>query len=229
MPTEHVPERIPSRQPDEDPPPSAPPDGHDPAEIDEEPKPLGQEAPEVVEDAARIGDKRLHRSLAGTGITSLIGGMSVTFSAVVMVWAAASFGGGVAGPSGGHFVGAVVFPVGLIILLVGKSELFTENFFLPVLAVLERCGSLVQLGELWGIGLVSNLVGDAIFAFLVSRPDVLAPAVADEVIALADHKLHDPFWTAFIKAIFAGWLMTMLTWPLLASVRASPSSGRWQH
>ncbi len=38
------------------------------------------------------------------------------------------------------------------------------------------------------------------------------------MIALADHKLQDPFWTAFIKAIFAGWLMTMLTWLLVAAV-----------
>ncbi len=88
--------------------------------------------------------------------------------------------------------------------------------------MLERRGSLVQLGELWGISLASNLVGGAIFAFLITRPGVLAPPVADEVIALANHKLHDPFWTAFIKAIFAGWLMTMLTWLLVAAVGFGP-------
>ncbi len=222
MPTQHAPKRIRGHQRDIHPPPSNPSNDHHPAEVDEEPKPLGQEAPEVVEDAAQIGDKRLHRSHAGSAITSLIGGMSVTFGAVAMAWAAASFGGGVAEPSVAHFVGALVFPVGFIILLVGKSELFTENFFLPVTAVLERRGSLVQLGELWGISLASNLVGGAIFAFLITRPGVLAPAVADELIALADHKLHDPFWTALIKAIFAGWLMTMLTWLLVAAVGFGP-------
>ncbi len=222
MSTQPVPKQIRSGQRDSDPPPSTSSDGPDAAEMDEEPKPLGQEAPEVVEDAARIGDKRLHRSHAGSAITSLIGGMSVTFGAIAMAWAAASFGAGVAEPSVAHFVGAVVFPVGFIILLVGKSELFTENFFLPVSAVLERRGSLLQLAELWGISLASNLEGGAIFAFLVSRPGVLAPAVADELIALATHKLHDPFWTAFIKAIFAGWLMTMLTWLLVAAVGFGP-------
>ncbi len=90
-------------------------------------------APEIVENAARTGDTRFNHSLVGTAITSLIGGMSVTFGAVAMAWAAASFGVGVAEPSVAHFVGAVVFPV---------------NFFLPVSAVLERRGSLVQLGEL---------------------------------------------------------------------------------
>ncbi len=41
-----------------------------------------------------------------------------------------------------------------------------------------------------GISLASNLVGGAVFAFLITRPGVLDPAVADERVALTDHKLH---------------------------------------
>lgn len=187
-----------------------------PALADEPTKPLGQEAPEVIADAAAIGARRLERPAAGDAITAFIGGMSVSFGAVAMAWGAAGVGGG-APASAGHLVGSLVFPVGFLILLVGKSELFTENFFLPVTAVLERRGTLAQLGALWGVSLLANLAGAAVFAALISRHGVLAQSAAAEIIRVSQEKVSDPFATAFVKAIFAGWLMTMLTWLLVAA------------
>ncbi len=178
-------------------------------------KPLGQEAPEVVDEGAMIGAKRLSRPSIGDTMTSFIGGMSVSFGAVAMAWAAASLGGQAA-PSPAHLVGSLTFPIGFIILLVGKSELFTENFFLPVTAVLERRGTLRQLVELWSISLLFNLIGALVFALLISRPGVLDTAPARHMVELATAKVGYPFWTAFVKAIFAGWLMTLLTWLLIA-------------
>lgn len=184
---------------------------------DKEPKPLGQEAPEVVDDASKIGAKRLHRPLLGDAITAFTGGMSVGFGAIALAAAAAAVGGGLGTSSVGLLVGSLVFPVGFLILLVGKTELFTENFLLPVAAVLKHRGNLKQLGSLWIVTLGSNLFGVLVFAFLASRGDVLAAGAADELIALAEHKVHYDFSTAFIKAVFAGWLITTLTWLLVAA------------
>ncbi len=92
-------------------------ESYQPAEHDEEPKPLGQEADEVIEDASEIGTKRLQRSYLGSAITALIGGMSVSFGAVSMVWASASVEGSIAAPSPAHLLGALAFPTGFIILL----------------------------------------------------------------------------------------------------------------
>lgn len=184
---------------------------------DKEPQPLGQEAPEIVDDASKIGAKRLHRPLLGDAITAFTGGMSVGFGAIALAAAAAAVGGGLGSSSVGLLVGSLVFPVGFLILLVGKTELFTENFLLPVAAVIEHRGNIRQLGSLWVVTLGANLVGVLLFAFLVSRGEVLAPAAANELIALAEHKIHYNFPTAFIKALFAGWLMTTLTWLLVAA------------
>ncbi len=193
------------------------PEGHHPAEVDEEPKPLGQEAPEIIDDAAKIGSKRLHRSSAGSAITSFIGGMSVCFGAVSMAWASASVDGSIASASVAHLLGALFFPVGFIILLVGKSELFTENFFLPVTAVLERRGSMRELLSLWGVSLTFNLLGALVFAALISRGAVLGSGPAAQLVDLAEHKVDYSFTTSIVKAVFAGWLMTMLTWLLVAA------------
>jgi formate/nitrite transporter FocA (FNT family) len=138
-----------------------------------------------------------------------------------MAWAAASLGG-MPAPSAAHLAGSLAFPIGFLILLVGKSELFTENFFLPVTAVLERRGTLRQLAALWAITLGFNLLGCLVFALLISRPGVLDEGPSRYMIQYAEHKVHNPFWTALVKAIFAGWLMTLLTWLLLAARGLGP-------
>jgi formate/nitrite transporter FocA (FNT family) len=192
-------------------------EGSEFGEVEDEPHPLGLEAPEIIHDAALIGRRRLHRPLSESLITGLIGGMSVSFGAISLAWASASVGGSGAEANVAHLAGALAFPVGFIILLIGKSELFTEDFFLPVTAVLEREGTLAELGKLWGVTLFANLLGVLTFALLISRPDVLDTGPAEALIDLARKKTDFSYSTAFIKAIFAGWLMTLLTWLLLAS------------
>ncbi len=113
-------------------------------------------------------------------------------------------------------VGALAFPMGFVILLIGKSELFTENFLLPVLGVLQRRAPLRSLFRLWTVSLTFNLLGAAVFALLIGLPGVLEPAAAADIIAVAEHKLSMGWGEAFVRAIFAGWLMTILTWLLLA-------------
>lgn len=196
--------------------------GYDEEQEPKQPSPLGQEAPEVVDDASKIGAKRLKRPVIGDAITAFTGGMSVAFGAVAMVVAASSVDGSIDSPSTALFLGALVFPVGFIILLVGKTELFTENFLLPVTAVLKGRGDLRQLGSLWLVTLAFNLLGALLFAILISRDQVLSPGPAEEMIALATHTIEYEIWTAFIKALFAGWLMTTLTWLLVAAVGFGP-------
>lgn len=196
--------------------------GYDEEQEPKQPSPLGQEAPEVVDDASKIGAKRLKRPVIGDAITAFTGGMSVAFGAVAMVVAASSVDGSIDSPSTALFLGALVFPVGFIILLVGKTELFTENFLLPVAAVLKGRGDLRQLGSLWLVTLAFNLLGALLFAILISRDQVLSPGPAEEMIALATHTIEYEMWTAFIKALFAGWLMTTLTWLLVAAVGFGP-------
>ncbi|MGI8550557.1 MAG: formate/nitrite transporter family protein [Dehalococcoidia bacterium] len=183
--------------------------------IADEAAPLGRETAEIIEAATEIGRQRLRRPILGEAITALIGGMSVCFGAVAM----ATTGGltrDFAGPSAALLTGALSFPIGFVILLIGKSELFTENFLVPVLGVLEGRGTLKNLGRLWMVSLIFNLIGAIIFAWLISRPGVLDSRAAADLRSIGIEKAGYSFGTAFTKAIFAGWLMSILTWLLLA-------------
>lgn len=190
---------------------------HDAQKLEDETAHLGQESPKIVDEASKLGAKRLIRPTRGHAITSFAGGMSVSFGAVAMVVASASMGGSINEPSLGLLLGALLFPIGFVILLIGKTELFTENFLIPVVAVVKQRGSIYQLGKLWGLTLVFNLLGSIVFGYLISRGDVLAGSSAEEMRQLAVHKVSYDLETAFIKSIFAGWLMTTLTWLLISA------------
>jgi formate-nitrite transporter family protein len=53
-------------------------------------------------------------------------------------------------PELGHLVGALAFGIGFVFVVVGRSELFTENFLVPVAGLDRRSrASWLKLGELW--------------------------------------------------------------------------------
>lgn len=177
---------------------------------------LGAESPEIIDVATAIGKRRLHRVTLAHGVTALIGGMAVSFGAMAMGWTAGPWLGTL-GYEKAQLLSALVFPIGFLILIVGKGELFTENFFVPVTGVVSGRGKVSDLALLWASTLFFNLVGGVVFAFLASRPEVMVNGARDFLIELAQKKIELGFWPAFVKAVFAGWLMTLMTWLLLAA------------
>ncbi|WNG49872.1 hypothetical protein F0U60_41460 [Archangium minus] len=177
---------------------------------------LSAESPEVIDTAIALGERRLHRMTMAHAMTALIGGLAVSFGAVAMAWTAGPWSH-VMEHNQVHLLGSLAFPIGFIILLVGKGELFTENFFIPVTGLMSGRGKVRDLLVLWGSTLAFNLVGAVVFAFLVSRPGVIADGAKHFLVQLAHDKVFVPWSTAFMKAVFAGWLMTVLTWLLLAA------------
>jgi formate/nitrite transporter FocA (FNT family) len=58
--------------------------------------------------------------------------------------------------TGNHLLAGLAFSIGFIALLLAHSELFTENFLMPVAAVVAKEGSPAQLAKLWGGTLVAR-------------------------------------------------------------------------
>jgi len=178
-----------------------------------------RESPELVDSAVEAGERRLQRLTGGHVVTAFIGGLAVSFGVLAMAWTAGPWGV-VLTYEQAHLVGALAFPIGFVILVVGKGELFTENFLLPVSGVMARRGSVGALLGLWGTTLAANLAGALLFAMLVTVPGVLADGARAFLIELGEQIVASSTTSLFLKGVFAGWLMTVLTWLLLA-VRAT--------
>ncbi len=181
------------------------------------------EAPAIFRAAVFRGIHRLDRSWLEMGVSGFVAGMNVAFGAL----AAASVAGAVTASFGEHtemfanVLGALVFPIGFLFVVVGRSELFTENFLVPTTSVIAKKASVFSLLRLWSITLIGNLLG----AFAVANMVALehyhgVPAVytVAHIHNLAEYLSLERDWDAsFIAGIFAGWLITLMTWLLLST------------
>jgi formate-nitrite transporter family protein len=129
-----------------------------------------EEAPEPHEMFARTreeGERRLTRSRLELTTTSLVAGFDVVFGVIALAAATVAITPHF-GPSAGHFVGSLFFGIAFIFIVVGRSELFTENFLVPITALRRRKLTKLKLAELWTISPVMNLVGGTALVLVVS-------------------------------------------------------------
>jgi formate-nitrite transporter family protein len=118
---------------------------------------------------------------------------------------------------------ANMYSMGFILVVVGRSELFTEQTTLAVLPVLDGRKSIQSLLELWGIVYGANMLGAAVIAGMIvlTGPPlgVVDPQVFGEVAGkITGHSAG----VIVLSGILAGWLMGLLSW-LVAAGRETVS------
>ena len=119
-------------------------------------------------------------------------------------------------------VGALIFPVGFVIIVLLGLELATGSFALLPLAVSEHKLSSTRMLTNFGLVLLGNLTGSLLYAFLLAgalsmcgqSPD--ASGVAAKIVAIAQAKTTGyakfggaGLGTVFIKAILCNWMVTL--------------------
>ena len=111
---------------------------------------------------------------------------------------------------------AAAYPLGFIFVVIGRSELFTENTLQPVLPLLhERTAKRARdLARLWAILLVGNMIGALVFAWLLARTAMVPPALHDSLRAVAETGTRGSFGSNFYQGIYAGWLIALMAWLL---------------
>ena len=80
---------------------------------------------------------------------------------------------------------APVYPFGYIIVVLGRSGLFTEQTALAVLPLLSRETTVGRVARLWGVVLAANLAGAAIFAVAGTLFGIVSDVIGPE--GLGDH------------------------------------------
>jgi|GEM_PF-214414 len=181
-------------------------------------KPGGKEPSEIFKAAVEVGQARLTRSWLEMSMSGLIAGMNVTFGIIASSYVAAATSPFV-GPNIAKILGALFFPIGFMFLMIGKSELFTENFLVPVTAVISKKGKIANLLKLWSLTLIGNMAGIFIFALVIagSLNQIVPSFVVNHIHSIANNYMNRTPFVMVLSAIFAGWLITLMTWLLIAS------------
>ena len=163
---------------------------------------------EALNATVENGRRVLTQSLARTVLLSLLAGFYIAFGAqlatVVTQDAALHVGQGIA-----RFLGGSVFSVGLMLVVICGSELFTGNSLLTV-ALLHGEITWVKMLENWGVVLLGNLAGSLFFAWLMVESGLWENgAVGDQAVRIAAAKCAIPFGAALIRGILCNWLVCL--------------------
>ena len=160
--------------------------------------------PEVEEAFDRLvaeGSDRLGRPLLALMTTGFLGGVDIGVGVLAYLM--------VDDKTGQPLLGALAFTIGFIALLLARSELFTENFLVPVTARVAGRGSWFQLVRLWLVTLTANLAGGLLMAGMIV---VALPEVRSTAASLGRHYATlGVSWRSLLLAVLAGAVITLLT------------------
>jgi formate/nitrite transporter FocA (FNT family) len=180
---------------------STQPSGRHGPGLDEPPVEPEPELEEAFDRLVDEGSTRLARPLSTLIVTGLLGGIDVGTGVLAYLI--------VQHATGSTVLAGLAFSIGFVALLLARSELFTENFLVPVAAVAARRGSPGGLARLWVVTLLANLMGGWVVAWLIVQAfPALHPTVVEAGSHYADLGVN---LRSFCLAVLAGMVITLMT------------------
>ncbi|MDK2777478.1 MAG: formate/nitrite transporter family protein [Pseudomonadota bacterium] len=170
---------------------------------------------EFVTKMVDSGEEKIYMSTKDTLIRAFMAGAILGLAAVFAIT--------VAMKSGSPILGAVLFPVGFIMLYLMKFDLLTGVFTLVPLALIDKRPG-VTLGGLlrnWGLVFIGNFAGAVTVAFMISfiltyGYNTDGGPIAEKVSHIGEartlgYAAHgaDGWLTIFIRGMLCNWMVSM--------------------
>jgi formate/nitrite transporter FocA (FNT family) len=165
-------------------------------------------AEEIYQQVANNAREELKRSSIALAISGFAGGTFMGLSALGTAIALAMLGHS----QGDEMISRLFYPLGFIVVIVGRAQLFTENTLYPVALVLAERRELWNTLRLWAIVLPSNVLGALAFAGLVSLTPALNPHIVDALTQLGLDAVAHPWPTVFWSGVMGGWIIALAAW-----------------
>lgn len=170
---------------------------------------------EIVENMLQAGAKKASLPVKQLLIRGFLSGAFLGYATTLAILAATQTGWGIAG--------ALVFPVGFVMIILLGLELATGNFALLPIAVKDRRTSIERLAVNWSWVLIGNLLGSVTYAYLYcivatkmgSIDPATIPALQRTIIIAETKTLEyaklgfDGTITAFVSAMLCNWMVTL--------------------
>ncbi len=148
------------------------------------------------------GEERLGRSWQRLLATGAVGGIDVGLGVLALLLTQQL--------THSTALAALAFSVGFVALTLANSELFTENFMVPIAAVAAHRARPRDIVRLWGGALVANLAGGWVIMGVVVAG---LPQVRAHAVELGRNFAQAGYGgTSFATAVLGGTIITLMTW-----------------
>jgi len=109
---------------------------------------------------------------------------------------------------------ALGYPVGFLMVVLSRQQLFTENTITVVLPVMVHptVSKIAQAARMWSIVLTANLLGTMISALFIALTPVVAPDLRAHMLEISRHAIQHGWVEMGFMAITAGYLMAAMVW-----------------
>ncbi|MGB9812835.1 MAG: formate/nitrite transporter family protein [Thermovenabulum sp.] len=114
------------------------------------------------------------------------------------------------------FMGAIVFTVGLMMVVICGAELFTGNN-LMVIGLLDKRITLAGLLRNWLTVYFSNFIGSVLLVILVVKSNIFTKEMTELIFKMAFSKISLTFSEAVIRGILCNILVVLAVWMATAS------------
>lgn len=104
------------------------------------------------------------------------------------------------------------YPIGFIVVILGRSQLFTENTLYPVALVLAQKREFWNTVRLWSVVLPSNVLGALAFSCLASWTSAFEPETVAALNHLGMAAVAHPATQIFWSGVIGGWLIALAAW-----------------
>ena len=176
-----------------------------------------KEATDILKEQLETGLSEYNRTRFSLFLSALTAGLEISFSVFLMAVVYTLYHGDVS-EAAMHTMIAFSYPIGFILIVIGRSELFTEHTNLALYRVLGGRKTVGELAALWGVILGGNLLGGFLISFFLTwigpAMEVIDPAA---FVHLAEKMIKFDWPVILGSAILAGWLMGSLSWLLSAA------------
>jgi formate/nitrite transporter FocA (FNT family) len=158
------------------------------------------------------GEAELERPLSSLFWSGLAGGLAITASLIVE----GALEHGLPQAQWRQLVIALGYPIGFVIVILGRMQLFTESTVTAMLPFVTKPSTRTGLrtARLWGVVLIANLIGTATAAFFVAHGWLGGEDLTRAMLALSAHVAELDAWRTFINAIPAGIMIAIVAWVL---------------
>jgi formate/nitrite transporter FocA (FNT family) len=162
----------------------------------------GDQLTETLQRTVDEGVMRLERSLPSLLTTGVVGAGDVALGVFALYI--------VREATHSEIAASLAFGIGFVALTLASSELFTEDFLVPIAAVVARKATAASVVRLWSGTLAMNLIGGWLVMGLISSG---FPKLREVTLEVA--RVYPGIgigWRSMAGAILGGVVITLMTW-----------------